>query len=166
MIRAWTFPLLMLAGAASPPCADAALCKCPPPPVADELARSEAVFTGVVTRIGEPRGEVVVRETRTTVDSATGFPVITATYGWEGERGIPVTLRVDRAWKGMAAGDSVEVLDSELCGVGFQQGEAYVVYAVRENGALRTSYCMRTRSLPHAADDARVLDSIIRASRP
>lgn len=159
MIRALAFALLMLAGAAAPPCADAAFCKCGLPPVRDELARSDVVFSGGVVHLGELQGGAMPAGTPGRIDSAGRIPVSLAD-GWEGRQGVPVTLRVDRAWKGVAAGDRVVVLDAAACAVGFQAGQAYVVYAVRWDGVLATSFCMRTRSLPHAADDARVLDSI------
>lgn len=164
-IRAAAFALLLTAGTAARPCTAAPLCKCARLSVQDELARADAVFSGVVLHVGPPAGRSVLVSTRTEFDSA-GWPTVTPTYRWEGEQDTPVTLRVDRGWKGAAAGDSITILNMAICGLGFRVGEAYVVYAVRERGALRTSYCMRTRALPHAADDARMLDSITRAAPP
>jgi hypothetical protein len=152
--------MIMLAAAAAPRCEDPPFCKCGLQTVQGELARSDAVFTGVVLHVGEIGGDVVPRGARTQIDSV-GSPIVTATFGWEGEPILPVTLRVDHAWKGTAAGDRIVVSDAPMCAVGFRAGGEYVVYAIRgADGILRTSYCMRTRSLPHAADDVRVLDSI------
>ena len=55
-----------------------------------------------------------------------------------------MTLRVDRGWKGAATGDTLVVVDSFVRGVGFEAGGRYLVYAAREDGALRTH--TRTRS--------------------
>lgn len=158
MIQAWAL-WLWLAGMAAPWCGDAVPCSCRLNTVEDEFARSHAVFSGVVVRVGELTRDSIIPAGETRVDStgvmSVSLPIRADDLSW------PVTLRVDAAWKGAAAGDSVGIADLGGCPVGFRVGEAYLVYAVRDDqGVLRTSYCMRTRALQVVRDDVRALDSI------
>jgi hypothetical protein len=146
---------VMLSGAAAAPCPTEPFCKCGMLTVQEELARSDAVFMGEVLRVGALTGDADV-DAHARTAGAGGAVAAAAPAGsaW------PVMLRVSRAWKGGNA-DSVTVLDVAVCPVGFHQGDAYLVYAIRgDDGVLRTSYCMRTRLLPGLADDVPLLDSI------
>lgn len=126
---------LMLAG--TPECANPALCSCAIRSPQVSHARAEAVFEGVVTRVGEMSGEL----------------------------GQPVTLRVTRAWKGADA-DTLVVYDMHPCGVYFRAGEGYLVYGMRaEDGRLYTTFCARSRPLADAGEDVRALESISRTPR-
>jgi hypothetical protein len=81
--------------------------------VADGLSFSDAVFSGTVTDVHQPR---FIR-------------VLVATF------------RADRIWKG--PGDRVRRVwtDASLCGAEFQEGEAYLVFAHGAQGNPRTSMC-------------------------
>ncbi|HEX6372196.1 MAG TPA: hypothetical protein VF006_24980 [Longimicrobium sp.] len=149
---AWIVGLMLIGGGALP-CAPEPFCKCGLNTVEAELARSDAVFTGVVLRVGGLAG---------TVEAPAAGGAGAAEASW------PVALRVDRVWKGAAAGDSIVVADVAICAIGFRPGEPYLVYALRDrDGVLRTSYCMRTRALEQAAADVPLLDAVTgRASRP
>lgn len=147
---------VMLSGAAAAPCASKPFCKCGMLTVQEELARSDAVFTGEVLRVG-----ALTVDARAHNPGAGGAVASAALPGPE----WPVTLRVSRVWKG-GHPDSVTVLDAGVCAVGFQQGDSYLVYAIRgDDGVLRTSYCMRTRHLSEVAEDLRVLDGMPPGSR-
>jgi hypothetical protein len=146
---------VMLSGAATAPCAPGSFCKCGMLSVQEEFARSDAVFTGQVLRMGALADDPVVDAP--TRNTGAGSAVVAATLpglAW------PVTLRVSRAWKG-GHPDSVTILDDGPCSVGFREGDSYLVYAILGNdGVLRTSYCMRTRLLSGVAGDVPLLDSI------
>lgn len=132
---------LALLGAlwAAPPC-DAGFCSCArPEDAATELREADAVFTGRV---------VAVR------DTAAGeghFP---------GPRLLHVTLRVDRAWKGVES-DTVVVVTGVTgadCGFPFRRGGRYLVFAYRRpGGPLIAGICGRTAHLSRAAGSVRQL---------
>ncbi|HYR08708.1 MAG TPA: hypothetical protein VEQ60_13090 [Longimicrobium sp.] len=125
----------MLAGA--PDCTGAAFCSCAIRSPEISYARAEAVFSGVVTHVGEIGAE----------------------------RGQPVTLRITRTWKGSFS-ESIVVRDAHPCGVVFQAGAEYLVYALRDqDGRIYTTFCARSRPLVNAAEDLRVLDRMPAADR-
>jgi hypothetical protein len=69
-----------------------------------------------------------------------------------------VTLAVFRAWKG-PRGKSLEVVTSAgACGVAFEQGADYVVYATGKKEDLRTDACSLTAPLTQSAKAVRQLD--------
>jgi hypothetical protein len=81
-----------------------------------------------------------------------------------------VTLRVDRAWKGVDA-ETVTVVTGwggGDCGFPFELREPYLVYATRWAGQpaapLATGICGRTALLRRAADDLRELGEPLRTS--
>jgi hypothetical protein len=105
--------------------------------VRTEFDSADAVFTGRVLAIQDPPA------------SSDG--------GWQTRR---VTLRVDRAWKGMES-DTVVVRtgwsDGD-CGFRFRRGGSYLVFAgAAEDGSLVTGLCDRTTRLRRAAADLRAL---------
>ena len=126
---------LWLMLAGAPDCTSGALCSCAIRSPEISYARAEAVFVGVVTHAGEIGGE----------------------------HGQPVTLRITRTWKGDSA-ENIVVHDAHPCGVVFQAGVEYLVYALRDqDGRLYTTFCARSRPLAQAAEDLRVLDGMTAA---
>ena len=122
---------------------------------ADALQRADAVFSGRVVSVRE----VVLSD---------GEPLRRWTQR-------AVTLKVDRAWKGLES-DLVTVvtgMGGGDCGYTFARGRRYLVYAnglgEERQGALSTGICDRTRPLAQAAEDLRVLGTPAqtwRAARP
>ena len=73
----------------------------------------------------------------------------------------PVTFEVEETWKG-ASEDSVTVYGhgpEVSCGIDFEKGETYLVYAYRTNGDLGTDYCGRTKPLSLAGSDVSELNA-------
>jgi hypothetical protein len=112
--------------------------------VEEALERSSAVFSGKATKVEE-----FSSESPETGDALLGLG--------------PVTFEVQEAWKG-ASGDSVVVYGQGpgiSCGLDFERGETYLVYAYRIDGYLGTDYCGRTKPLSYAGSDI----SELKASR-
>jgi hypothetical protein len=119
-------------------------CSClAPPPPAEAAADAAAVFQGEVIKVEQVRGST----------------------GAEIRR---VTMRVSKVWKGNVAAEMpvYTANDSAACGVDFQQGTEYVIYANASNGtdfwaspanSLVTGLCDRTRPVAEAADDLAAL---------
>lgn len=69
-----------------------------------------------------------------------------------------VTLQVFRAWKG-PRGKTLEVATpAGACGLAFEEGADYVVYATGKKGALRADACTLTAPLGESARAIRQLD--------
>ncbi len=112
----------VVAGAFSPSVASACSCMIPLPPM-EALGQSDAVFVGTV------------------IDITSGQRVY----------GNTVTLEADISWKGNV-GKTVKIVtaqDSAACGVYFQVGKTYVVYAHQntEDGSLGANSCSRTHEI-------------------
>jgi hypothetical protein len=74
-----------------------------------------------------------------------------------GVRGDKVVLSVKRTWK-KGISNTVTVYTSGGCGVGFEVGKTYLVYAKLDtDGELTTSVCMGTRVVAVAAEDLKHL---------
>jgi hypothetical protein len=104
------------------------------------LASAEAVFTGTV---------VAVRDTM--IDTRAEYGPFPRRY---------VTLRVDRAWKGVES--QTVVIQTGLgggdCGFPFERGESYLVYTHGQPGEpMSAGICGRTAQLSRAAADVRAL---------
>lgn len=116
------------------PCGPAA-CSCiPPRDVPTSIREVDAVFSGTVTRV---RG-VTVR----------------------GYQMRQVTLRLDRAWKGVESRTVVVLTGSGDgdCGFDFRRRRAYLVFAHRaETGSLHAGLCGRTGALARASETVRAL---------
>jgi len=106
-------------------------CKCAPPPSATEaLSQATAVFEGQVSQLN---------------------PVDTD---------LEVTLKVVRAWKGVD-GETIRIRtrrDTAACGVPFELGMSYLVYAAQTTApasaiALEALRCGRTRPAEEADED-------------
>ncbi len=71
-----------------------------------------------------------------------------------------VSFSVLRSWKGVTT-ESVEILtaaNSAMCGVGFEVGKQYIVYANKgEAEVLSTNICTRTRRVSSTSRDERYL---------
>jgi len=103
-------------------------CRClPPPPPLEELADSDAVFSGTVAAV-ELDETGLVRH---------------------------IKFEVANCWKG-GVGALVEIQTSASgasCGRGFVIGVEYLVYATGPGGALHVSLCDRTKRLEFAQED-------------
>jgi hypothetical protein len=127
--------------------ASALACSCAEPPVvAEEVARSDAVFAGRVMRVAIERR--------------------TITAGLPDETEVMVaTFSLIAPIKGITP-DNTEVviitaLHGSACGFPFKLGSKYLVYASLMRGALETSSCRRTCSFDvtgqNEAEEARQL---------
>ena len=135
-------PLLLASALSAAPCPPASpRCSCVPPgPPREALARADAVFSGRVVSVGEPRGE---------------------DPGDPGRPHVEVRIVPARRWKGAAA-DTVTVRtppNGAVCGYAFEVGREYLVYADGAEGAdgLRVYLCSRTRPLADAGEDLAAL---------
>lgn len=119
------------------PACETGFCMCARNDVRTEFASSDAVFTGRVLAISDP--------------------AVGSSYGWYPRR---VTLRVDRAWKGVES-DTVVVrtgMGDADCGFRFRRGASYLVFAgTEDDGSLSTGLCDRTTRLWRAAAALRAL---------
>lgn len=73
----------------------------------------------------------------------------------------PVTFEVEETWKGSSE-DSVTVYGQgpeASCGIDFEKGETYLVYAYRSGGDLGTDFCGRTKPLSFAGSDVSELNA-------
>ena len=103
-------------------------CSCVQVPPAQAMAEHDAVFEGRVLSV-EPASDP--------------SQVMTA------------TLEVVQHWKGVETEQvtvSTAAMES-VCGVSFEVGTSWLVYADVENGALRTGLCSRTRRIEEADED-------------
>lgn len=166
----WMWLVLAMA-----PCGAPVACKCAEPSIEESYARSEAVFRGVVLEIGEPVSERLSEGTVTPLPpDANGMPGALVTGGTFTLPVEPVTFRVTGRWKGARA-DTLVVGNLYFCGVAFEPGREYLVYATRgEDGKLGTNFCLRTRVMDRdprliyqaGVEDVPVLDRLARARRP
>ena len=143
----FTVALLMSFALSSGPGAGVAqACSCASRSLESEFRVSEAVFSGTVTSIGETPDDVSLDPEEFMEPPLLG----------------KVTFEVEESLKGVSA-DSVEVYgqgDEGGCGLDFQEGEAYLVYAYRtgeEDDLLGADYCGSTRPLDVAQTDIRYL---------
>lgn len=115
-------------------------CSCAPSPsVAASLSSAAAVFSGKVTKVDAPQGQVI----------SSADPVT-------------VTFAVQKVWKGATESQLVvtTALDSASCGYNFELGQEYLVYADQNDGAgaaLSVNLCSRTTILPQAQGDLAAL---------
>jgi len=109
---------------------EARACSCMKLSPSEGLSSSHAVFTGEVIDI-KP-------------NEVTRF------------RGLEITLRVQRVWKGtLDEKIAVHTAGSgAACGYGFVKGRTYLVYAVQDEAdPLRVSLCSRTAPIENAKED-------------
>jgi len=132
------FILLVVAAAliaAQPTCAYACSCR-PPGTPAEERDQADAVFLGTVVDVKAPN-EVLMG----------------------GGDAVAVTFKTATVWKGKITQRLVLTTpgSSASCGVGFEAGKDYIVYARISDGALSTTLCSRTSPVENAADDIAIL---------
>jgi hypothetical protein len=114
-------------------------CSCATRTLAEEFRTSDAVFSGEVVSIEE--NEL----------SPDAIPPLGR-----------VTFEIRKSWKGVSE-ESVAVYgqgDEASCGIDFEKGRNYLVYAYRlneENTPLETSFCDATKPLTEAEGDLRLL---------
>ena len=110
--------------------------------VEETLEKSSAVFSGKVTQVKE-----FSPESPEAGDALLGLG--------------PVTFEIQEAWKGVS-GNSVVVYGQgpgASCGIDFERGETYLVYAYRIGGDLGTDFCGRTKPLSYAGSDVSELNA-------
>ncbi|MBD2847835.1 hypothetical protein IDH44_21790 [Paenibacillus sp. IB182496] len=128
--------LLMLTLVAVPRQAQACSCVAPGTPL-EEMEAKDAVFSGTVL------GAIVEEPNRADGTISSADPVF-------------ATFDVDKVWKGEIEQQAQvnTVRSSASCGVDFEIGTAYIVYAkFGEDGMLHASLCSRTAPLTLAGDD-------------
>lgn len=111
-------------------------CSCvPPPPPAEALAASDAVFLGEVIKTRRDGRGV-------------------------NEGNLFATFRVRQILKGDLQEEVVIETgpNSAACGVPFQKGKEYLVYASMRDGQLRTHLCTRTARVEDASTDIEELE--------
>lgn len=121
------------------PRAFACSCTAPASPQV-ELENADAVFSGRVLSV-EPIGD-------------------RGAY-----RRLAVRFALESVWKGVPEGEEVTVTtaaDGATCGYSFEPGEAYLVYAYGDPGALSTGLCTRNDRLERAEEDLTALGTPIR----
>lgn len=95
-------------------------CSCDTPSAREMFEKSHAVFSGRVTDMKQGREE----------------------SNWDRH----VTFEVQNVWKGSEQTEQVVRTqpNSASCGVEFEKGRAYLVYAYEQDGHLETNLCTRT----------------------
>lgn len=119
--------LLLLSLLAAKP---AFACSCiEPPPPQEAAQQAAAVFTGTVISVTQVGNQQEVR------------------------------IRVEQVWKGAKCGEITILtpLDEAACGISFQSGQSYLVYAERQQGKLSTNLCSRTNLTSQAGGDITAL---------
>ncbi|WP_044241325.1 MYXO-CTERM sorting domain-containing protein [Chondromyces apiculatus] len=113
----------------------AAACSCiAPPPVAEALQKSTAVFAGRIVSVSRPSADA---------------------------GNVVAKFSVSKAWKGVQ-GKTIEVSTSSSgasCGLSFKQGDERLIYANAHDGTLWASLCSRSARLADAKDDVAQLDA-------
>lgn len=145
--RIWLLAVALIANSlllGGPQAGEAYACSCAETrDVQETFEKSAAVFSGEVVK-----AEEVSPETSDPPDP--GDPYLG-----------PVTFEVDEAWKG-ASESSVVVYGQGLgvsCGMDFEKGETYLVYAYRSGDNLGTDYCGRTKPLSFAGPEVDELNA-------
>jgi hypothetical protein len=121
-------------------------CDCPylPAPRA-ALADSNAVFIGTVTMVQQPGPELRLQRS---------FPFII--YDTPSYAGVTIRLSISEIWRGPDYRTVTLTTGQPYsgCGVGFVEGETYLVYAyINGVGNLMTHRCSRTATVLRAEED-------------
>lgn len=100
------------------------------------------------------------REARAEADALVAARVQAITTARDGR--LLVTLRVERTFEGPESAQLVVVTsdNTAACGYPFEQGERYLVYATRYEGAFHTGLCTRTARLAEAQADLAAFDAL------
>ncbi|HZX00668.1 MAG TPA: MYXO-CTERM sorting domain-containing protein [Bacilli bacterium] len=114
---------------------DAEACKCvPPPPVATAVEGATAVFAGKIVSVSREADQM---------------------------KPIVAKFSVSKSWKG-SVGQEVEVRtnsSSAACGLSFEEGAEWLVYADTKEEKLTASICSRSKTLDGAKEDLAELGS-------
>lgn len=120
-------------------------CTCAQVAPLDALAHADAVVAGRVVAIDEPPAWPRL---------GPYFPYLY--FAPDPGEPIVVTVAVDTVWKGPPQAQ-VKVISQhpaiEMCAASFNQGAAYLIYAMRDGDSLRRELCQRTLDLPQAGGD-------------
>lgn len=83
---------------------------------------------------------------------------------------------VDKWWKGAGTSEVVLISDQVRnpdgsqtisdCGLGFEAGHDYLIYAYGEGDSFSTGVCSRTRSIQRATADIKRLSRLVKPKRP
>lgn len=129
--------MLIIVGSTFLPVPYANACSCiPPAPPQESLKQAVAVFTGKVVSIKNPQG----------IFESSLDP-------------IKVTFEIREIWKGVE-GKTLSLTtaqSSASCGVSFEQGKDYIVYAHEGKEGLEASLCSRTTEIANASEDVEAL---------
>ncbi len=110
-------------------------CSClPPSPPEEAFMESDAVFTGVVSDIDS---------------NELGFDVTFTVSGSYGEESLTNEIIVSTA------------KDSAACGISFEDGEEYLVYATQDEGEYSANLCSRTTQITSANEDITALNTLV-----
>lgn len=125
--------------------APALACSCAQVAPLDALAHADAVVAGRVVAIDEPPAWPRLGDY---------FPYLY--FAPNPGEPIVVTVAVDTVWKGPPQAQ-VKVISqhpaTDMCAAYFNQGAAYLIYAMRDGDSLRRELCQRMLDLPQAGDD-------------
>ncbi|MDQ4128217.1 MAG: hypothetical protein M3151_09775 [Actinomycetota bacterium] len=141
--RIWFLTLVLTANfllMGGPHAGEAYACSCAGTrDVGETFEGSDAVFSGKVVKAEEEPP-----------DDVDAFPFLG-----------PVTFEVEEAWKGAPESGIVVYGQGPAvsCGIDFEKGETYLVYAHRTDGRLATDYCGRTKPLSFAGTDVSELNA-------
>ena len=136
-------------------------CQCAgKPTVVEQYAEASIVFVGKVEAVADrwsPFSKVWLKIRRWFNEDAQ--PSINLRR-YCTDYGMQVLFSVERSWKGVSASEIMLFTGrgSGDCGVEFQVGERYVVYAYpRVRDGCQTNICTRTREITLAQEDLKVL---------
>jgi len=152
----WRLAVLLVLTALLIPVQPVYACSCIYPDLPSfALIRSDAVFTGTVTKVVSS-GKGVLPSVVEPVRRWLGLPPAPGAYGRR------VSVQVSDSWKGVTAG-SIEVHtgngDAD-CGYRFTPGRQYLIYAHRDEAGLATNICTRTVELASAGTDLAYLQTL------
>src|SRR5262245_44636426 len=92
-------------------------------------------------------------------DASAVFSGLVVSEKWKTqEKGLlkhEVRIKVDRAWKGAKAGQTIRVYTGQVCGTSFGKDKSYLVYATvaGEKHELWAGLCSRTMELKYVEGD-------------
>ena len=72
-----------------------------------------------------------------------------------------VTFEVRRVFRGSFRQEAVLQAGDTTCDFGFAQSEIWLIYAIEEQGVLRTHKCLRTRVVSEAPQDLKYLEGLL-----
>jgi hypothetical protein len=147
---------------------NAKACVCSGDETVDQAFKeSAAVFTGTFIRAEYRTGiKNELYEDHLEMDGKKGEPYEVEVYifavdtWWKGPSSVEVVLESDST---RAPDGTTTVSD---CGLGFEEGKKYLVYAYGEDEHLSTNACSRTMSLKRADKDTKQLGKLAKPRKP